>query len=354
MDRFQIDSHKLMYHVSRVSSFASGESVYPIYVEISPSGSCNHRCVFCAYDFVGYKPRLIDADILIKRLSEMARLGVKSVLYSGEGEPLLHPEIGRIAASGARAGIDSALATNAVLFTMARAVELLPHMTWIKVSINAGTSATYERIHRAHPGDFAKVMENMTYAVSLRKKKKYRCTLGMQILLLPENYHQVRSLAVRAKAIGMDYLVVKPYSHHPLSITRKYRNIKYADYLECIDGLRELNDERFEVIARLNTMKKWDEKSREYDCCYALNFWAHIDSAGVVWGCPMHFNDKRFKYGSIYQDTFKNIWNGAAKRKLLSGRKSFSISGCRINCRMDEINKFLWKLKNPPEHVNFV
>ena len=27
---------------------------------------------------------------------------------------------------------------------------------------------------------------------------------------------------------------------------------------------------------------------------------------------------------------------------------------CTIGCRQDYINKFLWDLKNPPEHINFV
>ena len=96
MDKFRIDSHKLLYHVERVSDWLKGKSTYPIYVEVSPAGSCNHRCVYCALDFMEYKPRFLDTAIFKKRLTEMGRLGVKSIMYAGEGEPLLHKGIAEI------------------------------------------------------------------------------------------------------------------------------------------------------------------------------------------------------------------------------------------------------------------
>jgi hypothetical protein len=34
--------------------------------------------------------------------------------------------------------------------------------------------------------------------------------------------------------------------------------------------------------------------------------------------------------------------------------KKLDVSRCRVNCRMDEINRYLWDLKSPPEHVNFI
>ena len=70
MDKYRIDSHKLLYHVSRVNDWLEGKNVYPIYAEISPAGTCNHRCTYCALDFMEYQPRFLDKEMLKERLSE--------------------------------------------------------------------------------------------------------------------------------------------------------------------------------------------------------------------------------------------------------------------------------------------
>lgn len=355
MDKYRIDSHKLIYHVRRVSDWLEGGRVYPMYVEIAPCGSCNHRCSYCALDFMGYKPRYLEEGMLKQRISEMADLGIKSIMFAGEGEPLLHKDIAGIINHTKDAGIDVALTTNGVLLDKGLIDIALGSITWIKVSINAANEETYRKIHRSVPGDFSRVIKNMTYAARLKKKKSYKCTLGMQLLLLPENAAEVMQLAEKAKSIGMDYLVVKPYSQHPFSRTTMYKNIKYNKFMYLAEKLQSLKSNRFEVIFRLNTMKKWDEVSRNYKHCYAHTFWSYIDAAGNLWGCSAYLGDKRFIYGNIYKDTFKRIWEGPKRAGICAMiEKKLDTDKCRVNCRMDEVNRYLWDLKYPLEHVNFI
>lgn len=355
MDKFRIDSHKLIYHVGRVNDWLAAENIYPIYVEIATSGACNQRCIYCALDFMEYQPRFLETNLLKKRLSEMASLGVKSVMYAGEGEPLLHKDIADIINHTKKVGIDVALTTNGVLLNKDLLDHTFANITWIKVSINAATEDTYAKIHRTSPNDFKRVIKNLSYAVKLKKTKGYKCTLGLQLLLLPENYQELVLLAKKAKDMGIDYLVVKPYSQHPFSKTTKYKNIKYNKYLRLADKLEPLNTHKFNIIFRLNAMKKWDKAKRTYKHCYALPFWAYIDAAGNVWACSAYLGDKRFIYGNIYNKTFQEIWEGT-KRKILvkMAQDKLDTNNCRVNCRMDEINRYLWELKYPPEHVNFI
>jgi len=355
MDKYRIDSHKLIYHVNRLHEWLEGKTTYPVYMEVSPSGACNHRCVYCGLDFMEYKTRYLEAGILKKRLEELGRLGLKSTMYAGEGEPFLYQHMAEIIRHTKKSGIDVAVTTNAVLFTKDIADQTLGSMEWIKVSINGGTRETYARIHCCKPDDFDKVIKNMSYAAALKKKMGYSCALGMQILLLPENAGEIVRLAELAKDIGMDYLVVKPYSQHPQSKTTMFSSIKYCDYEYLADELEKFNTNDFSVIFRMRAMKKWDNSQRNYRSCFALPFWSYIDAGGNVWGCSIYLGDKRFLYGNIYEQSFQDIWEGEKREKSLSWfEKDFDISKCRINCRMDEINKYLWDLKNPPEHVNFI
>ena len=89
-----VDNHKLMYHPERVAEWKEKGDCYPVYVEIGPTNACNHNCVFCALDWVGSDKTFIDKDVMSSTLEDMAKNGVKSIMFAGEGEPLLHKNIG--------------------------------------------------------------------------------------------------------------------------------------------------------------------------------------------------------------------------------------------------------------------
>lgn len=355
MDKYNIDSHKLIYHVDRVHEWQQGNNIYPVYMEVSPSGACNHRCVYCGLDFMEYQARYLETKDFKTVITELGRLGLRSIMYAGEGEPLLHRDICEIVRHTKMSGIDVAFTTNAVLMKEEVSQAILPYTEWVKVSINAGTPKTYSSIHRTQENDFEKVISNMSNAVKIRNDKKYACVLGMQLLLLPENMGEVTRLATIAKEIGMDYLVVKPYSQHPQSETNIYSDITYEGHEELERELQSLNTQTFSIVYRANAMNKWNQGRRDYGHCYALPFWAYIDAAGNVWGCSVYLTDDRFHYGNIYESSFEAIWN--SEKRLSSLRwvqEEMDATNCRVNCRMDEVNRYLWKLKNPVEHVNFI
>lgn len=351
----RIDSHKLIFHPRRVAEWLDGNNIYPVYMEISPSGACNHRCTFCALDYMGYRRRFLDADILSERLAELGSLGVAGIMYGGEGEPLLHRDIARIIELTKSVGIDVAMSTNGVYLGPGLAQQIIPHMSWIKVSINAGSPEVYASIHRTKPDDFHTVIDNLKYAASFIKENNLSCTLGAQIILLPENAGEIESLAERLKNAGVHYLVVKPYSQHLKSHTRRYADTDYTSFLELDEKLKRFNDSSFSVIFRLNTIKKLQQAERGYDRCRALPFWSYIDSDGNVWACSTHIGDDRFLCGNIHAQTFEHIW-ASEKRCTLTNYVANELNPetCRINCRMDEINRYLSELTTPSGHVNFI
>lgn len=355
MDKYRIDSHKLIYHVPRLHDWLDGKTIYPIYMEISPAGACNHRCTYCGLDFMEYQPRFLDTCLLKERLEELGKLGLKSIMYAGEGEPFLHRDIASIISHTKKSGIDVSITTNGVFFNEDLAESIFCDTEWIKVSLDAVTPETYSKIHSCNPNDFNRVIENIKNAVKVKRKNIYSCTLGIQFLLLPENRHETVSLVKLARDIGMDYVVIKPYSQHTQSKTKLYSTIKYSDYDYLKDELQIYNTKDFTVIFRVHTMKKWDEKERYYERCLALPFWSYIDAGGNVWGCSVYLGDNQFFYGNIYEKSFQEIWEGERRKQSLRWvENELDTSNCRVNCRMDEINRYLWELKNTPEHVNFI
>lgn len=354
MEDFRIDSQKIMYHVENLGRWLKGKKIYPIYIEAAPAGGCNHRCIFCALDYLKYKLRFIDSRKFKQFISQVAKKGTKSIMFAGEGEPLLHKDIVKFITYAKQNGLDVAMTTNGVLLNKKNTAPILKELSWLRLSINAGTAKTYSLVHRCQIDDFKKVINNLKEAVKIKKAKGYKCTIGVQLLLLNENYREVSILAKILSKVGVDYLTVKPYSQHPSSLNRLKTRLNYQKLLYLEKQLKKYSKKGFQVIFRKHTMKKLRER-KPYQRCLGLPFWSYLDSGGNLYACSAFLGDKRFCYGNIYQSSFEKVWNGKQRKKImLMMKNSWDIEKCREVCRLDEINRYLWNLKHPSPHINFI
>ncbi|MBF0315048.1 MAG: radical SAM protein [Oligoflexia bacterium] len=362
-DKYRIDHHKLIYHPCRVMEWmdAFGEwekekSCYPIYMEVSPVGYCNHHCKFCALDFLTGKKILLEKELLLKRLQEFSLLGVKSLMFAGEGEPTLHPDIAEILDFCTQVKLDTSLTTNFDFSGEEKLQSIMRNCKWIKVSMNGLDPENYALIHQSSKNSFNRVINNIEKALEIRGTLQQKCTIGVQLLLLPENASGVAVLAKKVKEIGVDYFVVKPYSHHPETIGDTYKDLDYGQYASLEEELSELNSSSFKTVFRFSALNKIQNNLRYYDQCYSVPFfWAYLKSTGDVFGCSCFLTNKNFCYGNINKQTFREVWESEERRACIQYvRNHLNAIECRLACRMDEINRYLWDLKHPNEHVNFI
>lgn len=352
-DRWRIDSHKLVFHPGRVHAWEQGKDdwdkaklVYPLYWEITTHAACNHRCTFCSVDAIGYPNIAIDAELLIQRMNEAAGLGVKSVMLAGTGEPLLHKSINTIVGGAKGAGLDIGITTNGIAL---HRFENLPLCTWVKISLNAGTKDSYAAIHQTDAKDWERVWNNIHDAV----KRKGNCTLGVQCVVLPENLRDMRHLARLSMDAGVDYLVLKPYTQATFMLGTKYKDLNYKPMDEELRTVEELSNGNFKVIYRQDSFRQ-EAEDHKYPVCNATPFfWTYTMANGDMFACSAHLLDKRFCIGNINSHSFEEIWTGDKRRALYEEMKTFDIAQCRLNCRMDKVNRYLHDL-TAAEHVNFI
>ncbi len=345
-----VDAHKLIYHPKRVLEWAEKKDCYPIYIEIGLTNICNHKCIFCGLDWARGVDTL-KTPALLENLKDMAEHGVKSICYSGAGEPTLHPDFSLIVRKTKELGIDVSLSTNVTLFTEQKAKETLPYLSWIRFSVDAATPQTHAKIHGCSESDFQKILDNLVSAVKIKKENNYSTTLGVQFLLLEENAEEVFQLAEICKKIGVDNLQVKPYSQNPNSINKF--NVDYNKFIELKDKLESLNSDNFKVFFRAHRIESVSHE-QTYNECYGLPFFTIINEKGDIMPCHLYYNRSEFSYGNIYEKKFSEIWRGEKRKQILEKIKEKGIHDCKKGCRLDLINKYLYRLKNPQPHDNFV
>lgn len=355
MSNLYLDGTKLHHHLESVQRWLKGELIAPLHVEVSPTGACNHRCTFCYADHNDHKLGTIKRDVLLQLMRDMGRMGVKSCLFAGDGEPLVHKHCTEAIRVGAESGVDMALNSNAVLLTEEKAREALPHLTWARFSVMAHEPGLYADIHRTKPEDFQRAIDNIATAARIKREQGLKVTIGIQQVLLPGNGHGVPSLASLARDIGCDYYVLKQFHHDE-------KNSGYAGdtavnlmnrYRAEMEEAATLSTDTFTSIIRWHTFAENGE--RHYKHCLGLPFISQIAGNGKVYTCCPFFGDDRYELGDLNQDSYADIWSSekaARVRKWVETEQD--VSTCMPYCRHHQVNRMCWSLKNPPDHVNFI
>jgi radical SAM protein with 4Fe4S-binding SPASM domain len=264
---------------------------------------------------------------------------------------LLHRDISRFVQTAKTKKMDVSITTNGVLLSPKRADEIIPHLSWIRFSIDAGTPETYAQIHRTRKEDFEKVMQNIAYAAEIKRKNNLGVTIGTQALLTSMSINELAILARRLKEIGADNLQIKPYSHHPSS--KNDLSFDYQEAEKIRPELESLSDEKFEVIYRAKTIRRLTSR-REYDSCHGLPFFALIDCKANVIPCNIFYGQKEFIYGNLKNNLFSEIWKSERRKQVIKRINEKGIGDCRLGCRLDSSNRYLHRIRHPHPHDNFL
>ena len=108
--------HKLLFHTDKITRWLKGENIYPILVEFDLSNACNHNCNFCNFKYT-HNGKILDKNIALEIIRELATFGVKAINWTGGGEPLTNPSFCDIARYTVHRHIQQGIFTNGALMT---------------------------------------------------------------------------------------------------------------------------------------------------------------------------------------------------------------------------------------------
>ncbi|GAB4499325.1 MAG: heme b synthase [Anaerolineales bacterium] len=328
----------------------------PLYVKFKVFYGCNLKCEMCNHWRETREPP-VTPERLKEVITELAEIGTQKIHISG-GEPMLRPQTPDFVELASSLGIKVTMTTNGTLITKEKAKRLVEAgLRGVNLSIDSPIRKMHEKI-RGVEGAF----KATTKAVGLfnRYKHKGKLTIRINTVVSRTNYETLATLPDLAHELGADGINLIPVDDHCgeiLSMRKKDIEIFNNEIAPRIAeralklGLIVSDEDAFpfgrdESEVRLGRAGRYAFGFYEKHPCYAP--WTHslIDFNGNVYVCCMT-REKIPPLGNIIQNSFKEIWDGAAYRKIRLNMHPPALKPCqRCDDFIDE-NKKIWETIGP-------
>lgn len=325
-------NNKLLRHPDKLSDYLRGMEIVPLTLDIDLTNRCNCKCPEC----VGMRQtekETLKWDALKQVLYDAKRIGVASVVFSGGGEPTLHPNFIDALDYTGGLGLEQAVVTNGITISDRLDIveAIVKHCTWIRISVDAGDREMYKMTHGVDQYD--KVILGFKALAEERKLQGSGITIGSTFLTSEWTVSGIDACCRDVKSAGVDYFYLRPFlgDTTPIDVER------YAN---------EHNNGHFEVIGA-KAYDHLEEMRKRYSIC-GFGWWVSVVMADgtVTWCCRTRCNPK-YTLGNIYQDDLETI---------LKRRRDIEVDfkDCTILCRGDEVNKFLEDAQKAVMHEAFL
>ena len=349
---------KIVHHPELLERMKKREQGYPIQVQFIPENLCNQNCTFCAYRFENYKnseefddSKSIPLSKMLEILDDAKEMGVKAFEITGGGEPLLYKHREIMFEKMIEYGFDIALVTNGTALTEKLARLIGAHLTWVRVSVDAGSAETYSSIRRVDKSHYYKALKAITL---LRKYcTKEDVAVGAGFIVTNENYKEIfEGVKILKEAGAMNVRISSVYNNAGVDFYNE-GVIKEASELARLTK-EELEDEDFKVYnlftERIGNLQSPDQ---DYSFCGTKELLCVIGGDQNVYTCCSLAFNKKGLIGSIEKQSFKELWDSLGKQRFFD--RHDPRTQCKIPCHYQRRNRFmLYAMEENPSHINFI
>lgn len=295
---------KLMSH-PEFWQYIDGNFTFPIGIEISPSGRCRAKCPECFYRQEENKVKVLDG-ILFKEsrmeclIEELAGCGVKSISWTGGGNPDDHPAFPKFVEQANWAGIKQGLFTNA----LEKPKYNPSSFKWIRVT------KTNKPLNE---DALMELRQCKTLGICINYRGKIDDDDIKSALKVAEKLDELKESSEYTT-----YVQVRP-------ALKIYGKKVGANAPDIKHPLLELTEYKF---TGSNT-------ERHYEFCEAFHFVPFIWQDGDIDVCGYHRKDPEFNLGNLYSEgkkgRFKHIMENAIEKIRVR-------EDCQICCKLNSMN----------------
>lgn len=320
---------------------------------------CNLHCVMCEEHSPhsdsqvrrradGKPPRRMPMDLLRRVLADAARHGLREVIPSTMGEPLLFAGMEELLRLCAEHQVKLNLTTNGTfprLGARAWAERIVPVTSDVKISWNGATKATHEAIMLGASWEAA--LDNVRVLLEVRDRHAgaggNRCRVTFQLTFLETNVNELAEIVRLAAALGVD----RVKGHH---LWAHFESIAPLSMRRSPDAVQRWNAAVAEALAVARNYCETTGRTLLLENLFPIDPAAAGDIAP---GGPCPFlgqeawigADGRFSpccapdalrrtlgdFGNLHEKGLAEIWNGEDYRALLAGYSTRALCrGCNM------------------------
>ena len=329
--------------------------------------TCNMRCVMCeehsphsplqgARQREGRPRRLMPIDLIRKVVADAAGHGLREIIPSTMGEPLLYRHFDEILALCAEYGVQLNLTTNGSfprLGAKAWAERIVPVASDVKISWNGASKATQEAIMIGTRWE--KVLDNVRTFIAVRDAHaaagKNRCRVTFQLTFMEANVAELADVVRLAVRLGVD----RVKGHH---LWTHFEEIEAQSMRRDPDAVRRWNEavaDAREAAAEqmlsngravlLENIELLDEYEATHDLapggpCPFLGREAWVSAEGRFDPCCAPDAERRTlgEFGNLHERGLMDIWCGDAYRNLIATYRNRALClGCNMRRPADSV-----------------
>ena len=176
-------------------------------LQIESAIACNLRCIMCPWREITKNAQ--NRGLMSQEIWESIRphlSDIKSIDFTGGGEPLLQPRLPDWIAEAHAAGCETGFLTNGVLLKREKLQQILDAgIDWICISMDGADAGMYETIRIG--ANFELVCKNVANIARLRSDNRPRTMINF--VLMDMNFHQVEDIVRLTSQLGVDQLNFK-------------------------------------------------------------------------------------------------------------------------------------------------
>ncbi len=340
-----------------MSTSGTGDGPWRITFDTNPD-DCNLHCIMCE-EFSEFSesqanrrakrlvPRRMDLAVIKKVVKEASAHGLKEIIPSTMGEPLLYQGFESIISICREFNVKLNLTTNGT-FPRKSVIEwanlIAPVASDVKISWNGSTAATSEAIMKGTR--FEKVLHNVRVFIKVRDEIASaggnRCRVTFQLTFLETNVDELPDIVKLAAQLGVDrvkghhlwahFAEIEDLSmrRNPEAISRWNRAVEEAHRAADVYMLPTGKKVLLENIFPLNPST--DEISADAACPF-LGEEAWVSAEGRFNPCCAPDNLRRTlgEFGNLTEKGMMEIWTGPEYRQL---RETYLANSLCRKCNM--------------------